>query len=79
MRRSMGPTLFDMTINDKICVIQGDLLQPALGIAGTERQMLVAQTQVILHCAALVDGNARLDMAVRVGLNGKRLIKRESN
>ncbi|KAI8137700.1 male sterility protein-domain-containing protein [Fennellomyces sp. T-0311] len=70
LRRSMGPTLFDRMIKEKVCAIQGDLALPGLGLSDEDRKTVVKECNVILHCAATVDGNERLDMAVKVNVLG---------
>ncbi|KAI9246910.1 male sterility protein-domain-containing protein [Phascolomyces articulosus] len=70
LRRSMGPTLFDRMIKDKLCAIEGDLAMPGLGLSDEDRKTLVKDTNIVLHCGATVDGNERLDMAVKVNVLG---------
>ncbi|KAI9489880.1 male sterility protein-domain-containing protein [Zychaea mexicana] len=70
LRRSMGPTLFDRMIRDKVCAMEGDLAMPGLGLSEEDRKTLVKDTNIVLHCAATVDGNERLDMAVKVNVLG---------
>ena len=78
LRRSMGPTLFDRMIKEKVYPIQGDLALPGLCLSDEDRKTVVKDTNVILHCAATVDGNERLDMAVTVGIALVRGINEES-
>ena len=66
LRRSMGPTKFDRMIKDKVYAIEGDLAMPGLGLSEEDRKTLVKYTNVVLHCGATVDGNERLDMAIKV-------------
>lgn len=74
LRRSMGPTLFDRTMRDKIHPIEGDLLQRDLGLTTEDRKLLVLETNVIFHCAAVVDGNERLDLATQVSVDAYETI-----
>lgn len=65
----MGPTLFDKMIKEKICPIEGDLTQHGLGLSEADRKKVALNTNIIFHCAGTVDGNERLDHAVKVGLD----------
>lgn len=62
----MGPTSFDRMIKDKIHAIRGDLSKPALGLNDDDRKFIVMETNVILHCAAVVDGSENLANSIRV-------------
>ncbi|KAG2222121.1 hypothetical protein INT45_007557 [Circinella minor] len=70
LRRSMGPTKFDRMIKDKVYAIEGDLAMPGLGLSEEDRKTLVKYTNLVLHCGATVDGNERLDMAMKVNVLG---------
>lgn len=62
----MGETIFDAIVRDKIIPISGDIISPDLSMANEDREKVVANIQVVLHCAATVDCNERLDLSLEV-------------
>lgn len=51
--------LHEQTIDDaasnvfsKVCVLEGDLEAPGLGLSEGDRQLVLAETDILIHCAA---------------------------
>lgn len=61
---------------DKIAVIKGDVSIDGLGISETDRERLIAETNVVFHCAANVRFDQALEGAVNMNLLGtERVLK----
>lgn len=55
---------FGAFLADKVEVVEGDLLQPALGLAPAIARRLRRDVDLVVHCAGLVDFNPELDKAL---------------
>ncbi|KAG0168873.1 cyclin-dependent kinase inhibitor far1 [Apophysomyces sp. BC1034] len=70
LRRNMGPAKFDAIIKDKIVPIGGDIISPDLSITEEDREMIVKSVNVVIHCAAALDYQERLDLALETNTLG---------
>ena len=61
---------FDRTAASRCVAVSGDLTQANLGICDSEIAQLKQQLHVIIHCAASLDFNERLDHAVELNVRG---------
>jgi fatty acyl-CoA reductase len=57
---SNGPNVFS-----RVCVVQGDLEQPGLGLTQQDREALQEQVEVIIHSAAVLTLDAHIQSALR--------------
>lgn len=55
---------FGAFLADKVEVVEGDLVQPALGLAPAVARRLRRDVDLVVHCAGLVDFNPELDKAL---------------
>lgn len=78
LRRSMGPSLFDRMVRDKVQPIDADLAQPDLGLSDENRKLLAKHIHIVLHCAGTVDGNERLDLAIKVNDRNEKTKEKEA-
>lgn len=62
----MGAQLFDKLVQEKISPLFGDLTEPNLGLSEADLDLIKAKVNVVLHCAANVDGNESLENLVKV-------------
>jgi hypothetical protein len=60
----MGSELFDSIIDTKIKPISGNLISPDLSLS--DRESITDQVNIVIHCAATIDYNERLDLALEV-------------
>ncbi|XP_034487080.1 fatty acyl-CoA reductase wat-like [Drosophila innubila] len=60
--------------SDQIVAIAGDCQLPDLGISVEDRKLLVDQVQIVLHCAATVRFDERLDVALNINTRGTLLM-----
>ncbi|KAI7896859.1 male sterility protein-domain-containing protein [Mucor mucedo] len=70
LRRSMGSTMFDQVVQEKIYPIFGDLTEPNIGLSGQDLDDILNQANVIFHCAGSMDGTEQVDAAVKVNTFG---------
>lgn len=49
----------------KVHTIEGDLLQPGLGLSETDAAMLKQEVDIVLHCAASVQLDADIQVTLR--------------
>ncbi|XP_034488535.1 fatty acyl-CoA reductase wat-like [Drosophila innubila] len=60
--------------SDHIVAIEGDCGFPDLGISVEDRKLLVDQVQIVLHCAATVRFDERLNVALDINTRGTLLV-----
>jgi hypothetical protein len=53
-------------IKEKVQVVIGDLNMPSLGLSDADRAAIIKNVNVVIHCAANLDGKERLDTATMV-------------
>ncbi|KAI7867661.1 male sterility protein-domain-containing protein [Spinellus fusiger] len=70
LKRQLGPTLFDAIVKHKLRPIHGDLTLPGLGLGQEDQKAVMENVNIVIHCAANVDGNERLDLAVKTNALG---------
>ncbi|RUS28863.1 male sterility protein-domain-containing protein [Jimgerdemannia flammicorona] len=70
LRRRLGMAQFDALINEKVVPVACDLIAPGLGISPDDRAMLVAHVNIVIHCAATMDFNERLDLSLEINTLG---------
>ncbi|KAI8333643.1 male sterility protein-domain-containing protein [Chlamydoabsidia padenii] len=70
LRHCMGETIFDDIVKNKIIPISGDIISPDLSMSNDDREKVVDNIQVVLHCAATVDYNERLDLSLETNTLG---------
>jgi len=61
---------FDAYARSKMVAVTGELTQQRLGIEPAMYQELQDKAHIIIHCAAVVDFNERLDRAVELNIYG---------
>jgi thioester reductase-like protein len=69
LRRTFGIANFDKLIKEKVQVIIGDLNLPSLGLSDTDRAAVIKNVNVVIHCAANMDGKERLDTVTMVSFS----------
>ena len=67
--RSKRPD-FDAFCTDKLVAVAGELTANHVGISESDREMLYDNVNIIIHCAAVVDFNERLDRAIELNAMG---------
>ncbi|KAI8329604.1 male sterility protein-domain-containing protein [Choanephora cucurbitarum] len=70
LRRMMGKTTFDSIVKNKIVPISGDLISPDLSISETDRENIINHVHIVIHCAATLNYNERLDLALETNTLG---------
>ncbi|XP_034665874.1 fatty acyl-CoA reductase wat-like [Drosophila subobscura] len=58
----------------RVCPIAGDCLEPDLGISDTDRRLLSAEVQLVIHGAATVRFNEPLHVALAINTRATRLM-----
>jgi len=61
---------FDAWALSKLVAVPGELTQPKVGMSDEVRQMLIENVNIVIHCAAVVDFNERLDRALELNTLG---------
>lgn len=62
----MGKATFDAIVKNKIIPISGDIISPDLSIAELDKEKIIQDVNVVIHCAATLNYNERLDLALEV-------------
>ena len=60
IRERHGPA-FTSFVNEKVRPIAGDVLKEGLAFSPEDHELVTSTTNVIIHCAAAIDFNQRLD------------------
>lgn len=72
LRRMMGKSIFDTIVKTKIIPIAGDIISPDLSMSEQDREKIIENVQVVIHCAATLNYNERLDLALEVLFSYKK-------
>lgn len=59
---------------DKVSAVQGDMMEPALGLSEADRSTLCREVQVFFHSAATVRFDEKLKLAIDMNLDGVRKV-----
>lgn len=70
LRNEIGINEFTKLIQQKCYPVIGELTQSACGISPDMQVQLQNEVNIILHCAAVVDFNERLDRAIELNVLG---------
>eukprot|EP00474_Spongospora_subterranea_P005553 CRZ06011.1 hypothetical protein [Spongospora subterranea] len=70
LRHEIGDAQFENLAKTKIVVLSGDLGQQKLGLSESWIKIISEKINIIIHCAASVDFNLRLDLAVEQNVYG---------
>ncbi|KAI8149990.1 male sterility protein-domain-containing protein [Fennellomyces sp. T-0311] len=70
LRTSMGEATFDSVMKDKVVPIAGDIISPDLSLSEQDRETILKEVQVVIHCAATLDYHERLDLALETNTLG---------
>jgi thioester reductase-like protein len=62
----MGKDVFDSIVKNKIIPISGDIISPDLSLAESDKEKIIDNVNVVIHCAATLNYNERLDLALEV-------------
>lgn len=62
----MGKATFDAIVKNKIFPIAGDIISPDLSMTEFDREKITENVNVVIHCAATLNYNERLDLAIEV-------------
>lgn len=62
----MGKATFDSIVKNKIIPIAGDIISPDLSMTDSDREKIIENVNVVIHCAATLNYNERLDLALEV-------------
>lgn len=61
---------FDAFISQKVFAVAGELTAEKVGLSDHDYEMLADEVNIIVHCAAVVDFNERLDRAIELNTLG---------
>ncbi|KAI7899488.1 male sterility protein-domain-containing protein [Cokeromyces recurvatus] len=70
LRRMMGKEIFDTIVKNKIIPVAGDLISPDLSMSEPDREKITENVNVVIHCAATLNYNERLDLALETNTLG---------
>ncbi|KAG2197742.1 hypothetical protein INT47_010678 [Mucor saturninus] len=70
LRRMMGKSTFDAIVKTKIIPIAGDIISPDLSMSEQDREKIIENVHVVIHCAATLNYNERLDLALETNTLG---------
>ncbi|CAO3636392.1 unnamed protein product [Mucor hiemalis] len=70
LRRSMGSTLFDELVDEKLFPVFGDLTETNIGLSEEDVAVISSQINVIYHCAGNVDGSETIENSVKINTFG---------
>jgi thioester reductase-like protein len=62
----IGKATFDSIIKNKIIPISGDIISPDLSITELDKERIIQDVNIVIHCAATLNYNERLDLALEV-------------
>ncbi|KAI8381317.1 male sterility protein-domain-containing protein [Radiomyces spectabilis] len=69
LKRQLGSYYFQKII-DKVVPVTGDIISPDLSMMEEDRQMIIDNVNVVIHCAATLDYHERLDLALETNTLG---------
>ncbi|KAI9480913.1 MAG: male sterility protein-domain-containing protein [Benjaminiella poitrasii] len=70
LRRMVGKEIFDTIVAEKIVPISGDLISPDLSMSESDREKIIENVNIVIHCAATLNYNERLDLALETNTLG---------
>ena len=70
LRKEVGEEAFRARVKEKLRAMGGEMTQHGVGLSKEDMQVLVGEVDVIIHAAAIVDFNERLDRAVELNVLG---------
>ncbi|KAG1141507.1 hypothetical protein G6F38_008375 [Rhizopus arrhizus] len=70
LRQRMGKSVFDEIVEQKIIPVTGDIISPDLSLSQTDREQIVRHVQIVIHCAAALNYNERLDLTLETNTLG---------
>lgn len=70
LRSEIGDAGFERLVSEKLVAVAGELTQNNVGLSKKDQDMLHRELDAIIHCAAIVDFNERLDRAVELNVMG---------
>lgn len=70
LRRKIGPNKFDAIITSKVIPVACDLISPELSISPEDRKNIISNVNVVIHCAASMDHDERLDLSLETNTLG---------
>ncbi|KAI9279207.1 male sterility protein-domain-containing protein [Umbelopsis sp. AD052] len=70
LRRKIGPNKFDAIITTKVIPVACDLISPELSISPEDRDSIISNVNVVIHCAASMDHDERLDLSLETNTLG---------
>jgi len=74
LRGELGsPERFEALVSAKLHAVAGELTNAKIGMSAEDEAMLISQVNVIIHSAAVVDFNERLDRAIELNIRGELL------
>ena len=62
---------FNALVNQKLFAIGGELTRSKIGLSVEDEATLLNEVNIIIHSAAVVDFNERLDRAIELNIRGK--------
>ncbi|KAI8975018.1 male sterility protein-domain-containing protein [Pilobolus umbonatus] len=70
LRSMIGTEVFDHIIKHKVIPITGDIISPDLSMAESDREQIMRNANIVIHCAATLNYNERLDLALETNTLG---------
>lgn len=69
LRKQQGEQ-FDAYIQEKVHIVEGELLMDRIGLSLRDEELLIQNINVVIHCAASVDFDAKLIDAIQINVIG---------
>ena len=70
LKAEIGDDAFRRLVRDKLRAMGGEMTQSGIGLSKEDLETLTRDVDVIVHCAAIVDFNERLDRAIELNVLG---------
>ena len=70
LKKEIGEEAFRRLVKDKLRALGGEMTQNGIGLGKEDSETLTRDVDVIIHCAAIVDFNERLDKAIELNVLG---------
>ncbi|KAG0761729.1 hypothetical protein G6F57_007617 [Rhizopus arrhizus] len=70
LRQRMGKSRFDEIVKHKVIPIAGDIISPDLSMTDADREQIIEHVHIVIHCAAALNYNERLDLALETNTLG---------
>lgn len=71
LRKQLGER-FESFVEDKVCVVEGDLAEERLGLGADDHARLIDEVEVYVNSAATVEFDERLDLALTLNTLGPK-------